>query len=73
MESIFAIPCIVNNQFFTVLSFTDIRFEYSQDLNFKGVKHLNRKQRDEIDQLVALIANLLYKSHQKQKNEAAYK
>lgn len=73
MESMFAIPCIVNNICFAVLSFSDIRPEYSRDASIKGVKKLTFKQREEIEQLVALIANPLYQSLQKQKIEKAYR
>ena len=73
MESVFAIPCIVNNQAFAILSLADIRPEFSRDPNIRGVKCLTPKQREQIEQLVALIANPLYQSLQKQKIEAAYK
>jgi signal transduction histidine kinase len=72
MESIFAIPCIVNNESFAVLSCADVRAEYTKDHNIKGVKRLTYKQREEIEQLVSLIANALYQSLQKAKIEKAY-
>lgn len=72
MESIFAIPCIVNNESFAVLSIADLRPEYSRDPSIRAVKHLTPKQRNEIEQLVALIANPLYQSLQKQQIQKAY-
>jgi signal transduction histidine kinase len=72
MESIFAIPCIVNNESFAVLSFSDVKSEYTKDPMLRGVKRLTHKQRDEIEQLVSLIANPLYQSLQKAQIEKAY-
>ena len=72
MESIFAIPCIVNNESFAVLSFSDERSEYTKDPMLRGVKRLTHEQRDEIEQLVSLIANPLYQSLQKAQIEKAY-
>lgn len=72
MESFFAIPCIVNNEPFAVLSFADVRSEFAKDPTKKGVKGLTQKQREEIEQVVSLIANPLYQSIQKQKIEKAY-
>ncbi|NBU98208.1 MAG: GAF domain-containing protein [Spirochaetia bacterium] len=73
MESMFAIPCIINNETFAVLSFSDIRPEYSRDPSIRGVKSLTIKQRKEIEQLVALIANSLYQSLQNEKIEKAHR
>jgi signal transduction histidine kinase len=72
MESYFAIPFIVNDEPFAVLSYSDIKPEFSRDPNIKGVKSLTYKQRTEIEQLVSLIANALYQSLQKAKIEEAY-
>ena len=73
MESLFAIPCIVKNKSFAVLTFTDLSPEFSRDSSIKGVKKLTLKQRDEIEQLVSLIANPLYQSLQKGILEKAFK
>ncbi len=60
IEAMFVIPCIVNNQSFAVLSFADLRSEYAKDPSIKGVKRLNPRQREEIEQLVALLANPIF-------------
>ncbi len=72
MQSYFAIPCIINDETFAVLSFSDISAEFSRDPNSNGVKNLTYKQRMEIEQLVSLIANALYQSLQKTKIHKAY-
>ena len=72
MQSYFAIPCIINDETFAVLSFSDISPEYSRDPISKGVKNLTYNQRMEIEQLVTLIANALYQSLQKTKIGEAY-
>ena len=72
MQSFFAIPCIINDETFAVLSFSDISPEYSRDHISKGVKNLTYNQRMEIEQLVTLIANALYQSLQKTKIGEAY-
>jgi signal transduction histidine kinase len=73
MESFFAIPCILNNEVFAILSFSDINPIYSKNPNLRPVKNLSLKQRLEIEQLVSLISNSLYQSIQKQTIESAYK
>ncbi len=72
MKSLFSIPFIVNDETFAILSFSDIKPEYSRDPSKNGVKNLSFKQRTEIEQLVSLIANPLYQSLQKAQIEKAY-
>jgi signal transduction histidine kinase len=73
IESMFLMPFIVNDETFAIISFADIKYEYSRDPSIRGVKNLTLKQRKEIEQLVVLIANPLFQSLQNEKIEKAHR